>query len=542
MALIRILTCLSIAAISASAVEITLLSTTDLHGNILPYDYYTAKPAARGLAKIASLIHAARRQNPNALLLDCGDTIQGAPLETVHQMNVRSGKTKEIDPMMAAMNYLRYDAMAMGNHELNYGLKNMLTARSQAKFPWLSANTRTIEGATVKPFQGWIVKTVSGVKVGIIGITTPAIPIWEKPENYKGYRWIGGPEAVRQALEEMRTTTKPDVVVVIAHAGLDRDMATGQITTGEAAGENMIYQIATEVPGIDVIFFGHTHQQLAGHKIGNVLLVQAKNWGGSLAQVNLTLDGTTDNWKITNKDSRLIPVTNATPTDPKIMALAKPYHYHAEQYLSAPVAESPITMRGTHAREMDTVLVDMIHEVQLQSAKADVSFASLFNTGVNFPKGPITVRELASLYIYDNELYAIEGNGQMVKDALENAARYFLQCPSDGCSGEPQTNPKVVGFNYDTAEGVDYEIDLRHPEGDRIVNLKYKGQPLDMNQRLRIAVNNYRSGGSAGYGMFKNAPIVWRSGMEIREMMIDYFRAKKVLPAAPDNNWRLVLK
>lgn len=542
MALIRILTCLSLAAINTFAVEITLLSTTDLHGNILPYDYYTAKPAARGLAKIATLIEEARSQNPNSLLLDCGDTIQGSPLETVHQMNVRSAKTTEIDPMMAAMNYLRYDAMAMGNHELNYGLKNMLTARGQAKFPWLSANTRTIEGATVKPFQGWIVKTVSGVKVGIIGITTPAIPIWEKPENYKGYRWIAGPEAVRQALDEMRKTTKPDIVVLIAHAGLDRDMATGQIKTGEAAGENMIYQIATEVPGIDVIFFGHTHQQLAGHKIGNVLLVQAKNWGGSLALVNLTLEGSPGNWNIVNKNSRLIPVTNVTQADPKIMALAKPYHDHAEQYLSAPVAESPVTMRGTHAREMDTVLVDMIHEVQLQSAKADVSFASLFNTGVNFLKGPVTVRELASLYIYDNELYAIEGNGQMVKDALENAARYFLQCPADGCPGQPQTNPKVVGFNYDTAEGVDYEIDLRRPEGDRIVNLKYKGQPLDMNQKLRIAVNNYRSGGSAGYGMFRNAPIVWRSGMEIREMMIDYFRAKKVLPAVPDNNWRLILK
>ncbi len=542
MDLFRILASLSLATLTASAVEITLLSTTDLHGNILPYDYYTAKPAARGLAKIATLIHEARRQDPNALLLDCGDTIQGSPLETVHQMDVRSGKTTAIDPMMSAMNYLRYDAMAMGNHELNYGLKNMITARGQAKFPWLSANTRTIEGATVKPFQGWIVKTVSGVKVGIIGITTPAIPIWEKPENYKGYRWIGGPEAVRQALDEMRKSTKPDVVVVIAHAGLDRDMATGQIKTGEAAGENMIYQIATEVPGIDVIFFGHTHQQLAGHKIGNVLLVQAKNWGGSLAQVNLTLEGSSGNLKIKNKDSRIIPVTNTTVADPKVMALAKPYHDHAEQYLSAPVAESPTTMRGAHAREMDTVLVDMIHEVQLQSAKADVSFASLFNTGVNFPKGPVTVRELASLYIYDNELYAIEGNGQMVKDALENAARYFLQCPDGGCPGEPQTNPKVIGFNYDTAQGVEYEVDLRRPEGDRIVNLKYNGQPLDMNQKLRIALNNYRSGGSAGYSMFKNAPIVWRSGMEIREMMIDYFREKKVLPSEPDNNWRLLLR
>ena len=543
MALLRILICVTfIASLPAATVKISLLSSTDLHGNIFPHDYYTAKSAPRGLAKVATLIQEARRQNPNSLLLDCGDTIQGATLETVHQMAVRAGKTTQPDPMMAVMNYLRYDAMAMGNHELNYGLKNMLTARSQATFPWLSANTRLAAGASVKPFQGWIVKTVAGVKIGIIGLTTPAIPIWEKPENYKGYRWIAGTIAAAEAVAEMRKSAKPDVVVVIVHSGLDRDLATGQVKSGEAVGENMVHQIATEGPGIDVIFFGHTHQQLAGALVNGVLLAQAKNWGGSLARVDLKLEGTPGKWKLTSKEGSLIPVTPATVPDPKVIAIAQPYHDQAEKYLSAPVAESMVSMNGSHAREMDSALVDMIQEVQLYYAKADVSFASLFSTAVNFPKGPVTVRELASLYIYDNELYAIEGDGQMVKDALENAARFYLPCPETGCLGDAQTNPKVIGFNYDMAQGVNYEIDLRRPEGDRIRNLMYRGKPLAMDQKLRIALNNYRSGGSAGYTAFQKAPIVWRSGMEIREMMIDYYREKKVFPASPDNNWRLVLR
>ena len=543
MALLRILTCVTlIAALPAATVEISLLSTTDLHGNIFPHDYYTAKSAPRGLAKVATLIHEARRQNPNSLLLDCGDTIQGATLETVHQMAVRAGKTTLPDPMMAVMNYLHYDAMAMGNHELNYGLKNMLTARGQATFPWLSANTRLTPGATVKPFQGWIVKTVAGVKIGIIGLTTPAIPIWEKPENYKGYRWIAGTTAAVEAVAEMRKSAKPDVVVVIVHSGLDRDLTSGQVKTGEAMGENMVHQIATEVPGIDVIFFGHTHQQLAGATVNGVLLAQAKNWGGSLARVDLKLEGTPGKWKLTSKAGSVIPVTAATIPDPKVLAIAQPYHDQAEKYLSASVAESRVSMNGAHARERDSAVVDMIQEVQLYYAKADVSFASLFNTAVNFPKGPVTVRELASLYVYDNELYAIEGDGQMVKDALENAARFFLSCPRTGCTGELQTNPNVKGYNYDMAQGVNYEIDLRRPEGDRVRNLMYKGKPLAMDQKLRIALNNYRSGGSAGYTAFQKAPIVWRSGMEIREMMIDYYREKKVFPASPDNNWRLVLR
>ena len=227
---------LSLAAavcLPAATVDISILSTTDLHGNIFPYDYYTAKAAPRGLAKVATLIAEARKQNPNSLLVDCGDTIQGATLETVHQMAVRAGKTSKPDPMMTAMNYLQYDAMAMGNHEMNYGLKNLMAARHQAKFPWLSANTRLEPGAKVQPFDAYVVRTVAGVKVGIIGITTSAIPTWEKPENYAGYHWISGVTATREAVAAMKAKENPDVVVVIAHAGLDRDMTTGQVKTGD---------------------------------------------------------------------------------------------------------------------------------------------------------------------------------------------------------------------------------------------------------------------------------------------------------------------
>ncbi len=527
---------------AAATVDISILSTTDLHGNLFPYDYYTAKPAPRGLAKVATLIAEARKQNPNSLLVDCGDTIQGATLETVHQMAVRANKTTKSDPMMAAMNYLNYDAMAIGNHEFNYGLKNLMVARKQAKFPWLSANSKVEPGTKAEPFDAWVIKTVAGVKVGIVGITTSAIPTWEKPENYKGYHWISGVAAVRESIAQMKAKDNPDVVVVIAHAGLDRDMATGQVKTGDAAGENMVYQIAAEVAGVDVILFGHTHQQLAGARVNGVLLAQAKNWGGSLAVVDLKLEGEPGHWKLSEKQSHLVPVTAATVPDPNVLEIGKSYHDAAEQYLNAPVAESKLDMLGANSRDKDSVLIDMIQEVQLHAAKADVSFASLFNMGVHIKKGPVTVRELAALYVYDNELYAIEGDGQMVKDALENAARFYLQCPSSGCEGLVQTNPKVIGFNYDMAQGVGYEIDVRRPEGDRIRNLTYKGKLLKMDQKLRIALNNYRAGGSGGYKMFAAAPVVWRSGMEIREMMIDYFREKKVLPVKTDNNWKLVLR
>jgi 2',3'-cyclic-nucleotide 2'-phosphodiesterase/3'-nucleotidase len=178
--------------------------------------------------------------------------------------------------------------------------------------------------------------------------------------------------------------------------------------------------------------------------------------------------------------------------------------------------------------------------VQLHYAQADVSFASMFNPRTTVPKGPVTVRQIASLYLYENELYAIEGDGKMVKDALENAARYFVSCAGETCATGPLINSHVIGYNFDMAQGVSYEIDLTQPEGQRIRDLTWKGKPLAPDQKLRIAINNYRSGGGAGYTMFKNAKIVWRSPEDIRQLIIDYFSERGTLPDKADDNWRIV--
>ncbi len=483
---------------------ITILATTDLHGNILPYDYYTAKAASRGLAKIATLVRKARADNPDTLLIDCGDTIQGSTLEGVYQHGPRTLP----DPMMLAMNALHYDAMVVGNHEFNFGLQNLASARKAAKFPWLSANTEP-------GYAPYIIKELAGEKVAIIGITTPAVPAWEKPENYAGLTFRPGVEAARAAVEEVRRKYNPRLVVIAAHAGFE--------SVGQVPGENMVGEIARTVPGIDAIVFGHSHRELAEQKIGNVVLVQPRNWGMSLAKIDFEFDGE----KLLGKHSTVLKVTDATAVDEEIAALAKPYHAAAEAYLSAPVAEADVDMDGRASRVMDTALIDLIQQVQLHYAKADVSFASSFNIGLHIRKGPVTVRELAALYLYDNELFAIEGTGKMVKDALENSARFF-------------GDSSVMGFNYDMAQGVQYEIDVTRPAGDRIVNLRYQGKPLTPERKLRIALNNYRAGGSAGYDMFRDAKVLWRSGEEIREMMIRYYSETKHLPAEADNNWRLV--
>jgi 2',3'-cyclic-nucleotide 2'-phosphodiesterase/3'-nucleotidase len=275
---------------------VTVLATTDMHGNLFPVDYVTGQPAARGLAKVATLIRAEEAGNPNHLLIDCGDTIQGTPLEYAYQDLVRTGSGPlglkpatplDRDPMMLAMNLLGYDAMAVGNHEYNFGLKNLNRARSDAHFPWLSANTSVAAGGKERPFDAYVIKNVGGVKVAVIGITTPAVPTWEKPENIGSYRFLPPVDALKKAVADLRASQHPDLIVVAAHTGLGRDLNTGRPDNPD---ENATYAMAVGVPDVDAIVFGHSHSQLAGAMVGNVLLVQPKNWAISLARLDFTME------------------------------------------------------------------------------------------------------------------------------------------------------------------------------------------------------------------------------------------------------------
>jgi 2',3'-cyclic-nucleotide 2'-phosphodiesterase/3'-nucleotidase len=352
---------------------VTLLATTDLHGNIYPVDYYTNRPAARGLAQIATLVRQARAENPATLLVDCGDTIQGTPLESVYQSLVRTGRMPlglpaarlAHDPMMLAMNRLGYDAMTVGNHEFNFGLKNLERARSDARFPWIAANIEA--GAGGKAFPPYVVKNAGGVKVAIIGLTTPAVPTWEKPENIGPYRFLPARAALDKALAELRAGERPDLVIVAAHAGLGRDLKTGAV---RGQGENFVYALAAGAPEVDAIVFGHSHQQLPGYRVGPVLLVQPKNWGISLARLDFVLErGAGGRWTVAGKSSRLIPVSRDTRADPEILELARPYHEAAERYLNTRVADAPRDLDARLGRVRDSALVDAVHLAQMHYAQ-----------------------------------------------------------------------------------------------------------------------------------------------------------------------------
>lgn len=522
---------------AAKRAWITILSTTDLHGNILPVDYYTNKPDARGLAKAATIIRAARKENPQGtLLLDSGDTIQGTPLEYVHnKMN-----NAPTDPIMLSMNALAFDAMAVGNHEYNFGLNVLSKARREARFPWLSANTYKT-GTSETAYQPYIVKELNGVRVGVLGLTTAGIPSWENKENYAGLEFREPVAEARKWVEVLRTKERADLVVVAMHMGLEEDVRTGEVTPGQAPHENEAVAIAEQVKGIDLILMGHTHREVADLTINGALLTQANAWGRHVARADVYLErDEKGRWRVAAKQARTVPVTDRTEVDSEIAKIAEPYDRETQAWLSRVIGESPAELSAEQASFRDTAILDLIQRVQMEVGKADVSMVANFNPRARLPRGAVSVRDIAGLYIYENTLVVLEVTGQQLKDALEHSAKYFLPY-APGKTAAELVDEKIPGFNFDIAEGVTYDLDITKPVGQRIQNLRFRGQPLNPAQKLRLATNNYRVNGGGGYTMYKNAPEVFRSSEEIRELIIDWVTEHKRVPSEPTNNWRLVI-
>lgn len=546
--------------------HVVILSTTDMHGRVFPIDYYTNKYDNVGIAKVATLVKEARKNDPNLLLVDSGDTIQGTPLEYFH--NKRNNAPP--DPMMLAMNALHYDSMTVGNHEYNFGLKVLEKARSEAKFPWLSANTYStqVKGDPTTHFQPYIIKEVNGVRVGVLGLTTPGIPNWENVPNYEGLEFKETVSEAKKWVSVLREVGKVDVVAIAMHMGIEEDLRTGQTNPSQVPNENAAIAIARQVPGVDVILMGHTHREVPALVVkgpeqctpgasdfgprtqncfrNDVLLTQANRWASHVARVDLYLEkpkgeaiAAAVHWQIVAKSARTIPVTEKTAVDPEIAQLGQPYDQETQDWLNRTIGESPEEITSKDCRFRDMAIIDLIQRVQLEAGKGDVSMAACFNPEASIPKGPVTVRDIAGLYEYENTLVTLELTGQQLKDALEHSARYFREYQPGKRLAE-LVDQRIPGYNFDMAEGVTYELDVTKPFGNRIQNLKFKGQPLKPTQKLRVVTNNYRVNGGGGFTMYKDAQVVYRSSEEVRELIIDWVERNKIIPTTANNNWRIV--
>jgi len=519
---------------ASKRVHVVVLGTTDQHGNLFPIDYYTNKADNRGLAKLSTLIKQVRSENKNVLLIDSGDTIQGTPLEYYHNKKNNSPP----DPMMLGMNALGYDAMTVGNHEYNFGLPVLEKARSEAKFPWLSANTYN-KGTNQTHYTPYIVKELAGVRIAVLGLTTPGIPNWENAPNYAGLEFREPLAEARKWVPILRRKERADVVVIAMHMGLEEDLRTGEINPGQVTNENQAIAIAKEVPGVDLIFMGHTHRDVPSVVVNGVQLIQANYWGKHLARIDVYLENAGAGWHVFARAARTIPVDDRVVPDPEILKLGEPYDRETQGWLARAIGESGAELTATEARFRDTAILDLIQRVQLEEGKADVSMAAVFNPDARIAHGPVTVRDIAGLYVYENTLVVLEVSGQQLKDALEHSAKYF-RAYEPGKSPAELVDEKIPAYNFDIAEGVSYTLNITKPFGQRIENLEFQGKPLAPTQKLKLATNNYRVNGGGGYTMYKGAPVVYRSSVEIRELIIDWVERHKTIPTDPTNNWRIV--
>ncbi len=521
-----------------------ILQTTDVHGHIYPYNYFKDVPADYGLAKIYTRVIEYRKKHKNVLLLDDGDLLQGTPL--IYYFNAI--ETDVPNPMILTLNYMGYDAFTVGNHDIEQGLFVYTRAEKESNFPWLSANSVLDDGRTF--FKPYTIIEKNGLRIGIIGLTTPGIPMWLDKSHYPGITWADMVKTAKKYVPLLRPQV--DVLVGLFHAGFNAGYSAKQTEKSGLPNENASRLVAEQVPGFDVIFAGHSHRPSPRKERTRIqnqnkpLLINAGSWGKNLgvAQIILRAEAGSSKAVIIEKNGWLEPAKTVKPSQ-AILELTGYYHQKTLAYIRTPIARLNSELSGANCRFKDSPIVELINRAQMDAAGADISFAACFNEHIDFKPGMIRVKDIYALYPYENYLYVVEMSGRQIKDFLRYSARYFVLQ-----DGKITSNPAVNGYNYDMAEGIAYKIIVRNtPKSsanlNEIVDLTYlkTGRPLDMERVYKVAMNSYRASGGGGHmnaAGAQEAPVLWKSNVDMRTILIDYLKKTGEIKPQADHNWLLM--
>ena len=598
---LRTLTVASALALAANAalaeqLKLRIMETTDVHMNLLSYDYYQDKATEQfGLARAITLIKAARAEAPNSLLFDNGDLLQGNPLGDV-MAKIRPLKSGQTHPAYKVMNPLQYDAANLGNHEFNFGLDFLKRAIAGAQFPYVSANVVLADGkensANPTPaFKPYVILDRQFVdakgkpqtlKVGVIGFVPPQIMQWDKTH-------LEGKVATR-SMVEMAEKYVPEMigkgaqlVVAIPHSGFEKG-EVGQL------GENAVSKLA-EVIGIDAILFGHAHAEFpskafANHPkvnlergtINGVPSVMPGRWGDHLGVIDLTLDNASGRWQVVDSRAHIRPIfdraakKSLVEADPMVEHLIATEHAQTLEYVRSKVAESSAPIYSFFSQVTDDPSVQIVSNAQIAYVKRAMqgtdydklpilSAAAPFKTGgrqgwnyfTDIPAGPLAIKHVADLYIYPNTLKAVLITGAEVREWLEMSAGQFHQIDPKGAAQQALVNDAFPSYNFDVIDGVTYEIDVTQPpryavngqlanaQAQRIRNLSFGGKPIDPQARFLVVTNNYRAYGGGNFPGINATKVVLDAPDENRQALVEYLSqspGQTVNPSA-DGNWRI---
>lgn len=574
----------------AARLNLRVIETTDLHVNVLPYDYFRdAADDTVGLTRTATLIKAARAEVKNSLLFDNGDFIQGSPLGDY--MAYKKGLKKgDVHPVIAAMNTLGYAAGTLGNHEFNYGLDYLEAGLSAANFPLTCANVFKADGAPLlKPWlllnQPCVDETGNNhmLKIGVIGFVPPQIMQWDKKALEGKASAMDIVDAARKYVPELKAAGA-DLVIALCHSGI----AGGERRGGE---ENAALHLSA-VDGVDVILTGHQHLLFPGAKafdgiagvdnkkgaLNGKPAIQPGFWGSHCGIVDLALERRGEKWAIADFTVDPRPIFERTP-DRKIIAKAKSDeavnaavaadHEATLQYVRTPVSATTAPITSYFALVADDPSVQIVSNAQIWYVKQALagtphanlpvlSAAAPFKSGgragptayTDIKPGPIAIKDLADIYIYPNTLQVVKINGAQLRDWLERSAGIFNRI--DPAKSEEQTllNPAFPAFNFDVIDGVTYMIDVTQPskfdvegkpvapDARRIIDLQYEGKPVADTQEFIVATNNYRASGGGNFPGTKTTVIFEAPDLN-RDVVMRYLMELKSVNPSADANWKL---
>ena len=506
--------------------HIVIVSTTDVHGRVADWDYVQDRPFGGGLVRAATVVDSLRRRHPDqVVLVDAGDLIQGNAFAAYFATIA----PRDTNPVIRAMNLLRYDAATPGNHEFNWGLETLSRAVGAARFPYVSGNIRS-EPRGRLAYRPYAVVQRGKVRVGVAGFTTPGVMVWDR-ENVRGRVRVDRIERSAPAvLRELRQ--RSDLSVVVIHSGMDG--SSSYDTTGVGT-ENVAARLARGAVRPDLVVVGHSHEEMRDSVINGVHFVQPKNWAQSVSVMHVDLVRRGNRWVPVRWKSDIVPLEAVRP-HPQVARALQGAHDSVLAWVRQPLGTAVAAMPAAASRAEPTPIIGLIHAVQRERTGAQLSAASAFNIDAGFAAGPIRLGDVAGIYPYENTLRAVRITGAQLKAFLEQSARYYRV----DASGRVRINDSIPGYNFDMVSGASYEIDLSRPVGSRIVNLAVGGRPVRPADSFTMAVNSYRQEGGGGYSMLRGAPVVHDRGENIRDLIVEKIReVGRVDPKVyTESNWR----
>lgn len=502
--------------------RIRIIATSDVHGTVLPTQYSNGLSINQGIARLSTLIQSLR--DGNTLLVDNGDAIQGSPLTRHHYRFYPA----EINPMTKAMKQLKYDYINLGNHDFNYGQEALNLHLEQLGVPCLCANVK--KGGI--PFGvSYAVQTVDDVKLAFFGIVTSYTPNWESKENIEGLEFMDAYESAKKTVEYLKKFEQPDYIICLYHGGFERDLTTGELLE-EDRGENQGYRILKEIRDIDILISGHQHRSLSG-KLFNTIYTQTMDKGKEVALIDIY----PENHHI---ESHILQ--NDMKADPQFESLIEKEEEETQQWLDTVVGESKVdlSIQDTFKTRLEKApIVTFINKIQMETTGAQLASSSIYDGAIGFGK-TITMRDIVSTYIYDNTVVVKELTGKQLKEYLEKCASYWTLKGNDIQISPNFIYPKLMHYNYDMVDGIDYTIDLSMPVGERITQLIYQGNDIQPEDHFTIALNSYRAAGGGDFDMIKDAKVIQNQGIDFTDLVSNYLEKNPCIDFTPYQNIHLI--